>query len=507
MNIQSNANKTIKNIIYSVISQIIVIVLGLIVPRIILVHYGSETNGLLNSVNQIVAYLVVFEAGIQAVALQALYKPVREGDKSSVNSILSAVNINYKKTGTLYFIGLLMLSIGYPILIKTELSYLSVFCVVFFSGFGNVILFFVQGKYKILLQAEGKTYILTNVQTLITVCNNILKVILLSLNYNVAVVIFSTFIISLFQAIYIIIYIKKYYKWIDLAEQPNLQALSQRGFALVHQISGLICQNTDVLVLTFFCNLKVVSVYSMYKLIITHVSSLLNIPFNSASFALGQVFNTNKKKYSEIIDAVEVCYSTFVFSIYAVVICLLAPFISLYTRGITDIAYVDYKLVLLFVFIELITFMRTPMINTINFAGHFKNTLHQTIIESIINLTVSLVAVMRFEIYGVLFGTIAAFLYRTTIIIYYANKKILNRGCIKTFLIYAVNFISMFIVVSLYNTLKIEILSYGSFVIVGSICSIVFVIVFFGIAFIVWNKDIKCFYSIIVKELMYRFKK
>ena len=64
-----NKKKTVYNFIFSFFSQIITIAMGLIIPRITLVGYGSEINGLLNSVTQFIAYLIVFEAGIQIVAL------------------------------------------------------------------------------------------------------------------------------------------------------------------------------------------------------------------------------------------------------------------------------------------------------------------------------------------------------------------------------------------------------------------------------------------------------
>ena len=75
-----NKKKTVYNFIFSFFSQIITIAMGLIIPRITLVGYGSEINGLLNSVTQFIAYLIVFEAGIQIVATQALYKSVGEKD-------------------------------------------------------------------------------------------------------------------------------------------------------------------------------------------------------------------------------------------------------------------------------------------------------------------------------------------------------------------------------------------------------------------------------------------
>lgn len=69
----------------------------------------------------------------------------------------------------------------------------------------------------------------------------------------------------------------------------------------------------------------------------------------------------------------------------------------------------------------------------INFAGHFKQTQVRSVIESTINLSVSIVLVYKIGIYGVLIGTIVALLYRTNDVIIYANWNILGRKPWKTY--------------------------------------------------------------------------
>lgn len=115
--------------------------------------------------------------------------------------------------------------------------------------------------------------------------------------------------------------------------------------------------------------------------------------------------------------------------------------IEIYTKGVENINYSDTRLALLFSVIALLTAMRKPMLMTISYAGHFKLTTPQMVAETIINLTVSLIAVRFLGIYGVLLGSVAALLYRTTDVIIYANKRILLRSFRKTLLIYAVCFV------------------------------------------------------------------
>ena len=75
----------------------------------------------------------------------------------------------------------------------------------------------------------------------------------------------------------------------------------------------------------------------------------------------------------------------------------------------------------------------------INFAGHFKQMQWRAILESVINIVISIVLVMKIGIYGVVIGTIAASLYRANDIILYANKHILNRSSWNTYKLWLSN--------------------------------------------------------------------
>lgn len=74
----SNAKKGMANILTGILNQVVTIAFGILIPRLVLLNLGSEANGLLNSVNQILTYLALLEAGISIASLQALYKPDRK---------------------------------------------------------------------------------------------------------------------------------------------------------------------------------------------------------------------------------------------------------------------------------------------------------------------------------------------------------------------------------------------------------------------------------------------
>ncbi|MGO5464180.1 hypothetical protein ACTQX3_02800 [Catenibacterium mitsuokai] len=498
-----NVRRSFYNIFFGMLSQIISIALGIIIPRLVLVSLGSESNGLLSSVNQALVYLSLLEAGIGTATLQALYKPVAEEDKSSINQIMAATNIYYKRVGLYYFIATLSLAIIYPIVVKSGLSYFTIFSVILLSGLSQVINFFFQGKYRILMQVEGKNYILTNLGTIINVFTSISKIILLLLGCDIIVLQLMYFIFSLLQMIYIMKYIKKNYKWLDLSVTPNYDAISQKNSVLIHQISGLIFQNTDVLILTVACGLKVVSVYSMYVMLFGMIGTTISTINSGVSFAMGQAYNTDKKKFNILYNAFETYNMSLTFSLYCVATIFIIPFLKLYTAGVTDINYFDKLLPYLFVATYLLSNGRSAAQRVIEYAGHFKLTQDRSIIESAINVVVSLVGVVKFGIYGVLLGTIAALLYRTNDMILYSSKRLLKRSPSKTYLKWGTNLVLYITFIIIFNKilLKITLDNYLILILSAGLVSIIVIFVFFAVGSLIDNESFKYCLSYVRKYL------
>jgi O-antigen/teichoic acid export membrane protein len=415
------------NLIIGLGSQLIILALGIVIPRLFLVNFGSEVNGLMASIGQVFIYLALLEAGVGAASLQALYKPISKKDRDNINSILAATSIYYKKTGVYYFIAVIILSIIYPLVISSSLSKLTVMSVIFLTGLGGVINFFVKSKYIILLTAEGKNYINTTIVTVISILTSIVKIILLIQGFNIIIIQASYFLITILQVIIVHMYIKRSYKWINLNVTPNFKAIGQKNSVLVHEASTLVFRNTDIILLTLFCNLKVVSVYVLYNMLFSIIDSVVHTVHSSVTFALGQTYHENRENFIKLYDSFETYFMAFVFSLFTVAYILIIPFMKLYTEGINDINYIDFWLPILFVSLKLLSLARTPSSTAIDIAGHFKETKNRSILETIINLVCSLLLVNIFGMYGVLLGTIIALLYRSADMIFYTSKNILYR--------------------------------------------------------------------------------
>lgn len=475
------SKRSLKIFIYGVISQIVTLLLGIIIPKLLIVSYGSEVNGLLSSVRQIFVYVALLEAGIGTASLQALYAPMAKGDQHRTSEIMAATDHYYKRTGLLYGIAVIVLAFVYPLVVKSSISMPIVTGVIIFQGASGVINYLFQGKFAILLRVDGKSYITTNATTIVNVASKVAQIVLILAGTNILVVQCVYFIINLTQMIYITWYVKKHYSWLDLKIKPDYTSLSQSKNVIVHQISGLIFNNTDILILTYFCGLKVVSVYSLYSLIISCVSNIIDTLCSSVEFILGQAFNSDKKYFLKLQETYETYYLAVSFAFFTVTLIMLPSFIKIYSTGITDANYIDKYLPYLFVILNVLMYARRTSSQIINFAGHFKQTQIRSIIESAINLIVSLVFVYKIGIYGVLIGTIVALLYRTNDVIIYANRNILGRKPWRTYRRWLQNIVIMIVSVVSINSILPAVDNYvmwfANAILISLVCFSIYIIV------------------------------
>lgn len=498
----NSKSKVSRNLLLGISSEILTIILGILVPRFVLTSYGSEINGLISSVTQVYSYIALLEAGIGMATVQALYKNVgSEYNKEKINAILAATNKYYHRSGFFFIIAIVMFSFIYPLVIKTDIPIIIVIWVIILNGFGSVINFFYQGKYFLLLEAEGKNYVRTSLNMATNVFKNTAKIFLMANGYSVVFVQAIALIVSLIQMIYITCYIKRNYTWINLKVKPDYKSISQRKNVFVHQITGMIFYNTDVITLSLFCGLQIVSVYSMYTMLFSMIGTALNTVYTSVAFTMGQTFHTDRHRFMKIYDAYELLFMTLVFALYSVANYFILPFMRLYTSGVTDINYIDKRLPLLFIATYLLSCGRSAPNHVINIAGHFKNTQNRAIIEAIINITVSVIACQKYGIYGVLFGTIAAMLYRANDIIIYACKHILNISPWVTYKRWGIN-VSVFGLLLITNSfIHLPLNSYVDIVIWCIPYTLFTILLFFSIVCVFERKTTKFIYELFIDKV------
>lgn len=462
-------NRIKYNLVSGIVYQVVLIVISFLLPRLYLENFGSEVNGVLSTIKQIFAYMVLLESGVGLATMQALYKPVAEKDHGKVNAVISATNSYYVKIGAIYAAIVLLIGVVYGFIVPTGVSSGVIFGIVVLTGLPAVFSYFVQSKYRILLEVDGRKYVINNSETVLQLLANIAKILVLVLTDSLLLIQLSYCVLSLLQLGYVYIHAKGRYPWLDLKAKPDFEAISQRKSVLVHQVSGMVFNNTDVLLLSFLCDFKVVSIYTIYNIFFSQVQNFITSIISGFSFALGQMFHTDREKFIKVYDVYETIYIMATFMIYTLMAVFLLPLIQIYTKGINDANYTNVYLVILFVVMNLLANGKLPCNHVLEYSGKFEQTRSHAIWEMIINITVSVVAILKWGICGAIVGTIVALLYRGIMMIWYSNKKILERSMFHTYKLWLVNGAVFALVMVIFFVDSFSGLSFGKLVVKGLI--------------------------------------
>ena len=502
------SKKAIKNIIASLLQQFITIICGFILPRAIIGKYGSDVNGLISSITQFLAYITLLEAGIGPVIKATLYKPIANKDNEQIEKILKSTQRFFNIIGYIFIIYLIILCFVYPMFVNNEFDNwytISLILIISISTFAE---YFVGMVYKLYLQADQKTYITANIQTVTTVLNTIFCVILIKIGANIqAVKLVSAFIFVL-RPICQNIYVKKKYN-INLNNVKEEYELKEKWDGLSQHIASVIHNNTDVTILTIFCDIAEVSVYSVYYLIAGRLTTLVQTVTNGMDAAFGnvlakretQVLQENFRIYEQLLYTV----STFAFGC---AMFLIEPFVMVYTAGVTDVDYSRIVFGMLMCFNQFLFCVRLPYQMITYAAGHFKQTRNGAIFEAVMNVTVSIALVIRFGLIGVTIGTFCAYCFRTFQYAIYSSKNLLQRSIwvmLKLLIASILELLLSFALIQLLTKIpyfKI-INSYGKWAIYAICVAMIIGTIIFLFSFLVFNKQTK----MMVKKLVFAVKK
>ncbi|MDO5293783.1 MAG: polysaccharide biosynthesis C-terminal domain-containing protein [bacterium] len=418
------------NMVVTGMYQILTVVFGLVIPRLFLDEYGASLHGLTSTVTNILSYVTLLNAGLLTASVQALYKPLSLKNTEDINSIISAVKKYYNKVGIYYVIVIVLAAFVLPFFVSNQVGPYIAFSVMIAMGLTSIFDSFLGATYRVLAQADQKYWLISLCSIISLIVRSVMQIMLINFHKSVVLVQLMPAMMTILTYIILKSYTKRKYPYLDTTSNPNFEALGQRKAALLHQIAGVVVNNTDTVLLTIFQNLTVVSIYSVYQLVFTHLYSLTVSVFSNstvASFGHHLVTET-KENIRSSFDRYEAMFYIFITCILGTTAAMIAPFVSIYTSDVKGVQYLDSKLILMFMIISIMNTGRVPCGMLINAAGHYRQTQYRALAEAVINFFVSIFLVRKIGIYGVLLGTVISFVYRTFDIIIYSNKHILHRS-------------------------------------------------------------------------------
>lgn len=412
------------NSVTMALQQIVAMATAFIIPRILLSVYGSEINGFIVSVTQFISYFVLVEAGISGASIYALYKPLAEHNIPAINGILSAAKKFYQTSGYIFLALVCLLALLYPIFAKTlKLTFWQISLVVFSLGTKGVLDFFTLSKYRVLLTASQKSYIISSAQMVYLFLNIVIVWTLAKLGFSIVTVQVAV-VFSVFARSWILYYYtNRHFPYVDYTATPDKDSIKERWNVLYLQLLGSVQNALPIILATVFTSLKEVSVFSIYNLVLNGIAGILGIFISGLAASFGDVIARKQKKIlKESTQQFEQTYYMLITVIYGVALMLILPFIKLYTTHITDANYILPWFGFICVLNGLLYHLKTPQGMLVISAGMYRQTRWQSTIQALIAAIGGLIGAYYWGLYGIIGGLILSNIYRDIDLLFFIPK-------------------------------------------------------------------------------------
>lgn len=455
-------------------------VCGLVLPRFFLVSFGSDYNGVISSVTQLLNFITVLQFGIAGSTRFALYKVLADNDSNGISGIVVATEKYMRKIGFVLLAYIGVLAFVYPYIASTSISAFDVGVLVLIVGASTFSQYYFGITYQILLTADQKQYVYNAIATVATIINTVLAVILIKANQNIFIVKSVSTIIYVLVPVVLSAYVRKTYN-INKAVPQNKTALKSRWDVMWHTVANIVHDNTDLTVLTVFASTKQVSVYTVYYLVINGIYKVLSIFTNSLEAAFGNMFAKGEKDNAyKNLELYEFFMCSFVSVVFSCTLVLIVPFVKLYTSQVTDVNYIEPAFAVIAVLAQMVMCIRQPYLTVVRAAGHYKQTKNGAVAEAVLNIVISSVLTYFWGIVGVAIGTLVANLFRTLQFVMYLRKNIIDRPVFKPLLMILWTVVNVIVVYFLATQIILNVVcidSWFDWLITGATCVVIAAIV------------------------------
>lgn len=415
-----------KNTVASLLFQVVTILCGFILPRLILKQYGSETNGMVNSITQFLGMIGFLELGVGAVVQSALYKPLADADHQHISQIVASAQRFFNRLAQILLAYVIVLMAAYPFLARQSFGWLYTATLIAAMSVSSFAQYYFGIVDRILLTADQKGYIQYHSQTIALILNTAMCAVLISLGASIHMVKLTTSLIFLLRPLLLRRYVDRHYQ-LDRRVKLTGEPIKQKWNGVAQHVSAVVLDSTDTIVLTLFATLADVSIYSVYHLVVYGVKQLLISMTTGIQSLLGELWARQElDELRKTFAWVEWAIHTGTVFVFGCTGALILPFVQLYTQGIEDANYMQPLFAVLITLAQAGHCLRLPYNTMILACGHYKQTQRCYLIAAAMNIIISIATVKLWGLVGVAIGTLVAMCYQTVWMAWYNRRQMLQ---------------------------------------------------------------------------------
>lgn len=422
-----NSKKKLKiNTIMSLTFEFLTVVCGFILPKFILESYGSNVNGLVSSITHFLGFISLCELGMGAVVPASLYKPLANKDMKTVSSVVASARKFYRLIAYIMLAYIAALLLFYPYLVNDSFDYFYTASLIVIISISTFAQYYFGITYALLLNSDQKQYVSFIINSVTLVLNTVIAIILIKSGFSIHIVKFVSSLIFVCRPLCLNLYVKRHYQ-LDLKVKYEGEPIKQKWNGIAQHLASTIQDKADTIVLTVFSSLLNVSIYGVYYMVINGVKGLVYSLTAGMSSYIGHIIaKDDKEQLKFTFEKFEWSMHSITTILFTITALTAVPFVKLYTAKLIDTEmYVVPTFSAILCMALALRCIQMPYNVVVQASGHFKQTQTSAIIEPIINIVVSVVAVYNYGLVGVAIGTFLSMGYRVIYLSQYLRKHII----------------------------------------------------------------------------------
>lgn len=479
----------IKNVKYTIGMYVINNILKFLLRSVFIITLSVEYLGLNSLLSDVVMLLSVTELGVGSAIAYSLYKPLCSGDKQTLKAIMQLLKRVY------HYIGIIILLIGLSItpfldyyIKDNTIENLKYFYLFFL--FANALSYFSSYKW-ILLTAAQKEFIVNYYHSIFLIILTILQIIFLFIFKSYWSFVIIMLLVKVCEYNYISLKADKLYPFLNdkskyiLPLEIKNSIIKNTKALMVNKFSALIGTSSFSIIASKYIGLEVVGLYGNYALILGAAATFCVQVFKTlTSFVGSMLINNNAKQNLKIFNILFYTSAWLGAIIFNFLSVGLNEFIMLWLGADMQL---EYSVIILM----LLNFYLIYMQNTVTLfkegAGLYWQERFRPILESILNICLSLFLVRIYGILGIILGNILSRLLTSFWIEPYILFKnaievsffyYLKQYCEYTLLIFITAGVNLYITDSLFE--NVSIIAFIVKIILSFIITNILWLIFFG---------------------------
>ena len=418
MGSNSRTANSIKNILSGFLGQFVTIILGFINRTVFINCLATEYLGVNGLFTNILSMLSLAELGIGTAIIYALYRPLADRDEKQISKLMNFYSKAYISIGIVIFIVGIALIPFLHFIIKSEPNIVeNIYLIYFIYLFNTAISYFFSYKSSLII-ADQKNYIVLLTGYAVNIFQTISQIVILYTTKNFLLYLIVQSICVVINNVLISVIADKQYPFIKENKKLKLEKnevkelISNVKALVIVKISGILVNNTDNIIISYFSGLKAIGLCSNYTLLINIINTILNQIFSGVTASVG---NLNAKEDDKIkkdfFDLLNFCnFWLYGFASIGIVV-LINDVITLWI-GNKFILPIEIPIILA------VNFYMVGMQNAVwtykNTMGIFKQGRYILFFTAGINLVLSIYLGDKMGLFGILLATAIARLFTNT---------------------------------------------------------------------------------------------